>query len=161
MIIKAWPDIWTGKGEVVKNLKNFFGQGEKNIRELQFQLKPYIPFESFHPSSNKKAFVKGELMRYARNSSSFKSFSETRDKFWKQLRIRGSFKFSLLLFHDLCYNDRNKWFSWLLNHRSWQGRIMVFKTRLNRSHVCIKSVINNVLPDLDCNVCYRKNCNNT
>ena len=59
----------------MKNLKNFFGQGEKNIRELQFQLKPYIPFELFHPSSNKKAFVKGELMRYARNSSSFKSFS--------------------------------------------------------------------------------------
>ena len=113
----------------MKNLKNFFGQGEKNIRELQFQLKPYIPFESFHPSSNKKAFVKGELMRYARNSSSFKSFSETRDKFWKQLRIRGSFKFSLFLFHDLCYNDRNKYFSRLLNHRSWQGRIMVFKTR--------------------------------
>ena len=92
----------------MKNLKNFFGQGEKNIRGLQFQLKLYIPFELFHPSSNKKAFVKGELMRYARNSSSFKSFSETRDKFWKQLRIRGSFKFSLLLFHDLCYNDRNK-----------------------------------------------------
>ena len=27
----AWPDIPTGTGEVVKNLKNFFGQGEKNI----------------------------------------------------------------------------------------------------------------------------------
>ena len=33
----------------------------------------YIPFESFHPSSNKKAFIKGQLMRYARNSSSFLS----------------------------------------------------------------------------------------
>ena len=49
----------------------------------------YIPFESFHPSDNKKAFIKVELMRYARNSSSFKSFSETRDKFWKRLRVRG------------------------------------------------------------------------
>ena len=31
----------------------------------------YMPFESFHPSSNKNAFIKGELMRYARNRSSF------------------------------------------------------------------------------------------
>ena len=35
----------------------------------------YIPFESFHPSSNKKAFIKGELMKYARNSSSYQSTS--------------------------------------------------------------------------------------
>ena len=49
----------------------------------------YLPFESFHPFSNKKAFIKGELMRYARNSSSFNSFYKTRDKFWKRLRVRG------------------------------------------------------------------------
>ena len=57
----------------------------------------YIPFESFHPSSNKKAFIKGELMRYARNSSSFKSFSETREKFWKRLRAVRGYPFSFLL----------------------------------------------------------------
>ena len=34
-----------------------------------------IPFESFHPTSNKK--FKGELMWYPRNSSSFSSFTET------------------------------------------------------------------------------------
>ena len=49
----------------------------------------YIHFESFHPSSNKKAFIKGELIRYARNSSCLKAFSETREKFWKRLRVRG------------------------------------------------------------------------
>ena len=59
----------------MKNLKIFLDKVRKIFRGLLFQLKPYIPFESFHPSSNKKAFVKGELMRYARNSSSFKSFS--------------------------------------------------------------------------------------
>ena len=30
----------------------------------------YIAFESFHPSSNKTAFIKKELMKYVRNSSS-------------------------------------------------------------------------------------------
>ena len=32
----AWPDIPTGTGEVVENLKNFFGQGEKNIWGSRF-----------------------------------------------------------------------------------------------------------------------------
>ena len=49
----------------------------------------YKPFESFHPSSNKKAIIKGDFMRYVRNSSSFNSFYETREKFWKRLRVRG------------------------------------------------------------------------
>ena len=36
----------------------------------------YIPFESFHPGSNKSAFMKGELMHYARNSLTYSSFKE-------------------------------------------------------------------------------------
>lgn len=70
----------------------------------------YIPFESFHPSSNKKAFIKGELMRYARNSSSFNSFHDTREKFWKRLRVRGyPFRFLLPLVRGIRYCDRKKW----------------------------------------------------
>ena len=69
----------------------------------------YIPFESFHPSSNKKAFIKGELMRYARNSSSFKSFSETRERFWQRLRLRGySVAFLLPLFFEIRYSDHRR-----------------------------------------------------
>ena len=41
----------------------------------------YIPFESFHAASNKRAFIKGELMRYNRNSSSAEAFCDTRQKF--------------------------------------------------------------------------------
>ena len=37
----------------------------------------YILFDSFHPVSNKKAFIRGEFMRYTRNTSTFKAFSET------------------------------------------------------------------------------------
>ena len=43
----------------------------------------------FHSYSNKKVFIKGELVRYVRNSSSFDSFYETREKFWKRLHVRG------------------------------------------------------------------------
>ena len=86
-----------------------------STREISTFQKPlnkylYIPFESFHPSRNKKAFIKGGLMRYVRNSSSFNSFYETREKFWKQLRVKGyPFRFLLPLFREIRYTDRKKW----------------------------------------------------
>ena len=117
----------------------------------------YIPFESFHPSSNKKAFIKGELMRYARNSSSFNSFYETRDKFWKRLRVRGyPFRFLLPLFREIRYSDRKKWLYKKTKNRSSLGRTIVFKTTLNCGHARIKNVISTILPELDCIVCYKK-----
>ena len=56
----------------------FLYRDTSNVLQFSTFQKPlnkylYIPFESFHPSSNKKALIKGELTRYARNSSSFKS----------------------------------------------------------------------------------------
>ena len=117
----------------------------------------YIPYESFHPSSNKKAFIKGELIRYARNSSSFNSFSETRDKFWKRLRVRGyPFRFLLPLFREIRYSDRKKWLCKKPKNRSSLGRTIVFKTTFNCSHARIKSAISTILPELDCTVCYQK-----
>ena len=114
----------------------------------------YIPFESFHPSSNKKAFIKGELMRYVRNSSSFNSFYETREKFWKRLRVRGyPFRFLLPLFREIRYSDRKKWLYKKPNNRSSLGRTIIFKTTLNCGHARIKNVINTIL---DCTVCYKK-----
>ena len=114
----------------------------------------YIPFESFHPSSNKKAFIKGELMRYARNSSSFKSFSETRDRFWKRLRLRGyPFAFLLPLFREIRYSDRKKWLLQKAKNRS--QRATVFKTTFNCSHARIRNVINRIMPEIDCTVCYK------
>lgn len=117
----------------------------------------YIPFESFHPSSNKKAFIKGELMRYARNSSSFNSFHDTREKFWKRLRVRGyPFRFLLPLFREIRYCDRKKWLYKKPKNRSSLGRTIVFKTTLNCSHARIKSAISSILPEIDCIVCYKK-----
>lgn len=114
----------------------------------------YIPFESFHPGSNKKAFIKGELMRYARNSSSFKSFSETRDKFWRRLRLRGyPFRFLLQLFREIRYTDRKRCFK--SKNTSGSNRTIVFKTTFNCSHARIKSVIHQMMPDLKCTVCYK------
>ena len=62
----------------------------------------YIPYESFHPASNKKAFIKGELMCYARNSLTFRSFDDTHQLFWKRLRLRGyPARFLLPVFREI------------------------------------------------------------
>lgn len=42
----------------------------------------YIPFESFHPSSNKETFSKGELTEVCRNSSSFKGELKAKIKYF-------------------------------------------------------------------------------
>ena len=98
-------------------------------------------------------------MRYATNSSSFKSFSETRDRFWKRLRFRGyPFAFLLSLFREIRYSDRKKWLLQKAKNRS--QRATVFKTTFNCSHARI---------EIDCTVCYKatvtfalyKNCSNT
>ena len=84
-----------------------FKDREKNTIQFCTFQKPvnkylYIPFESFHPASNKRAFIKGELMRYARNSSNFTTFADTRELFWKRLRLRGyPYHFLLPLFREV------------------------------------------------------------
>ena len=64
--------------------------------------------------------------------------------------------FFLLLFSDVCYNDTKKWFSRPFDHRSRPGRIMVFRTTFSCSYARMENVINNILPHMDCTVCYRK-----
>ena len=136
-----------------------YRDGSSSVLQFSIFQKPlnkylYIPFESFHPSSNKKAFIKGELMRYARNSSSFKSFSETRERFWKRLRLRGyPFAFLLPLFREIRYSDRKKWLLQKAKNRS--QRATVFKTTFNCSHARIRNVINRIMPEIDCTVCYK------
>ena len=115
-----------------------------------------MPFESFHPSSNKKAFIKGELMRYARNRSSFKSFSETREKFRKRLQVRGyRFSFLLPLFREIRYIDRRRWLAPKSKHGIGRNKTIVFKITFNCSHARIKNAISQILPDLDCTVFYK------
>jgi hypothetical protein len=49
----------------------------------------YLPFSSDHPLHVKKGFIKGELIRIARASSTFELYFTDRDHFLKSLRARG------------------------------------------------------------------------
>ena len=106
-------------------LQNFQKPLNKNL---------YIAFESFHPTSKRRAFIKGELMRYTRNSSTFTSFGEMRALFWKCLRLRGNpAKFLLPIFREINYSNRLGWFS-KPNRLSAQRKV-VFKSTFKCSHV--------------------------
>ena len=114
----------------------------------------YIPFESFHPASSKKAFIKGKLVRYVRNSSTMQSFVVIRDLFWKRLRLRGyPFKFLFPLFRSIKYSNRCQWLKKSTVKRA--SRPVIFRTTYNCSHTRIKKVLENYLPDLKCIVAYK------
>ncbi|KAI9310389.1 hypothetical protein BX666DRAFT_1820872, partial [Dichotomocladium elegans] len=49
----------------------------------------YVPFCSYHPLANKKGFIKAELIRYARNSSTVSAFNTMVVKFFYRLRQHG------------------------------------------------------------------------
>ena len=78
-------------------------------------------------------------MRYARNSSSFASFAETREKFWRRLRVRVyPFRFLLPLFRAIRYSYRKGWLRSKPNKRSGVNKTIVLKTTFNCSHARIK-----------------------
>ncbi|KAK4511775.1 uncharacterized protein ATC70_010256 [Mucor velutinosus] len=70
----------------------------------------YIPFSSYHPKDNKVGFIKAELIRYIRNSSSYRSFANTAKQFFTRLRLRGyPPRFLIWVFSQVRYDDRPKY----------------------------------------------------
>ena len=68
-----------------------------------------------------------------------KSFSETREKFWNRLRVRGyRFIFLLLLFREIGYNDRKRWLAPKSKHSTGGNKTIVFKTTFNCNDARIK-----------------------
>ena len=90
-------------------------------------------------------------MFQARNSSSFKSFSETREKFWKWLRVRGyPFSFLLPLFREIQYSDRRRWLAPKSTHGIGGNKTIVFKTTFNCSHARTCSDHKHPQPGIEC-----------
>jgi len=68
----------------------------------------YLPYTSLHPAFQKKAFIKGEVIRYIRNSSSFTEFIDYRNKFIQRLRSRGfPLEFIRHSLSDVSYSKRS------------------------------------------------------
>ena len=63
------------------------------------------------------------------------------------------FAFLLPLFREIRYSDRKKWLLQKAKNRS--QRATVFKTTFNYSHTRFRNVINRIMPEIDCTVCYK------
>lgn len=67
------------------------GQGRLDVRVYQKELNRYlyIPPHSFHRQSQHRAWIKAELLRLLRNTSSASELRQVRELFYRRLRARG------------------------------------------------------------------------
>ena len=65
------------------------GRLDVKIFEKELNKYLYIPRISYHPEKLKASFIKTEIIRFIRNSSSEKDFEETRERFVQRLIRRG------------------------------------------------------------------------
>ena len=67
----------------------------------------YLPFQSEHTLATKRGFIKGELIRLARNNTIMSNFNRNRKEFYSNLRSRGyPIRFLQKAFGTISYNDR-------------------------------------------------------
>ena len=117
----------------------------------------YIPFKSFHPAHNKKAFIRGELIRYVKNSSTISSYLSMRKRFYYRLRLRGyPPRFLIPVFVSVSYQDRHKCLKPLATTKKTGKPPIFFKTQLNAGHLRIKYIIKKYLPNTNVVTCYKR-----
>lgn len=120
----------------------------------------YIPFNSFHRLSTKTGFIKTELQRYVRNSSSFDEYLKIKKLFWPRLRARG-YPPAILTktFSTVWYKDRSKF---LVNKpKEPEKEGVFFTTELTplSARIPIKRILNTHLPQLLPRIGFRKTPN--
>ena len=117
----------------------------------------YIPSKSFHPSHTKKAFIRGELIRYIKNSSEYKDFRIIKALFWTRLRRRGySSNFLQPIFESVSYDNRVSYLLPRMKKFTFKKRSVYFKTTYNSKHLRIGKIIKQLFPDLTAMVSYKK-----
>ena len=90
----------------------------------------YIPFCSYHPKDSKTGFIKAELIRYVRNSSTYLAFSNIARKFFLRLRLRGyPPRYLLWVFSKVHYRDRSKYLE--DSHIEYDDKRVPFVTTYN------------------------------
>jgi len=110
--------LWNGPKEILEEFKQWYNSLHKNIKILwnvnenninyldiivyvdglnfgvktfqkPFNVYGYIPFNSFHPESVKKGFIKSEIIRYLRTNTKEKDYLDICFLFFRRLRTRG------------------------------------------------------------------------
>ena len=116
-----------------------------------FRLTPFIR------DTAKKAFIKGELIRYVKNSSSLKAFVKMKVLFWTRLRRRGyPPKVLQPIFELVQYSRRNVYLVPKFKNMQHRNRALYFHTTYNFNHLRIGKILHEHLPDHNIRICYRK-----
>ena len=83
---------------------------EHDVHQKQLNKYLYIPWASYQPRTVKQAFVKTELVRYLRNSSTPAAFQRVTTLFWHRLVARGyPTMFLRPVFDSIGYSDRERY----------------------------------------------------
>lgn len=94
---------------IISKGPRYFKEGRLDISLFQKPINAYfyIPWFSAHPVHLKSGFVKGELLRYIRNSSSFANYLLSKQLFYRRLRARGYPRnFLKPIFQSILYSSR-------------------------------------------------------
>lgn len=91
----------------------------------------YLPHGSYHTDSSKKGFIKAELQRYIRSSSSIENYIEMKKVFFARLRNRGyPSDFITKIFETVKYKDRETLLTPRKRHEDPQATVRMI-TELN------------------------------
>lgn len=90
---------------------NFHITGKLGYKVYQKPLNAYlyIPYNSYIPLSTFRGFIKGELIRYIRLSSTIQDFSDIKKKFFKRLLERGyKQQFLIPIFNSVLFKNKEQ-----------------------------------------------------
>ena len=123
-----------------------FRSTDNQLRFRAFQ-KPlnkylYIPFDSNHPVSVKRAFIKGELIRYVRNCSFKEDYDNLKSKFRVRLEVRGyPHWFFDQSGKDVHFRDRNKWLQSVSQNNAESKLILTLPYHPLFNHIGLRDVL--------------------
>lgn len=80
------------------------------IFQKDINIYSYLPFHTYHDKNVLKGFIKGELIRYIRLSTSVNDFFSLRKLFWSRLKARGYSEYFLEpIFASISYSQRQNY----------------------------------------------------
>jgi hypothetical protein len=133
-------DIVIYKGERYQREKRF----DVRVHQKQINRYLYIPYTSFHTYHNKIGWIKAELIRYIRNTSSIDEYIKIKKLFFRRLRDRGyPPRFLLNIFNTVMHSERSDMLATCTRQRDVTQTPLTFITTYHQSirHVTIRDCL--------------------
>ena len=129
--------------DIIVSIKN--GKLHTNVYQKQLNTYAYLPFHSYHTKAQKKGFIKGEAIRYARICTSDADFKLMTKLFTLRLQRRGyPLSFINRAMGEVQHKDKHKYTVSPTKNNKNKVIPLLFKTEYNPavSHSNIRSALN-------------------